>query len=281
MTTSMLQQLVYLRHERPGRRAVVVGAEHVSFSALLTLSHGGARAVAMTTEHARHQTLAAFQGRRRGPLPGAASHPHAGQRDSRPPPGRGGRAHRPRHRRDARGRVRPGRLHRGLDPRPRARGAGRHRARPADEGARRRCRPAHHAPRGLRGRQRSPRSRDGRRRRARRPPRRGGRSPPPRRRGVAGRPRSRSAASPRSDGWRRMPSTLARAPTASRRGAGSCCARRRGSIVHGSRSHRRGGSCGPAACDGWTPDARCGSPPRGQRRSSQTAARSLRGSAPR
>jgi len=61
MTTSMLQQLVYLRGESPGRRAVVVGAEHVSFSALLTLSHGGARAAAMTTEHPRHQTLAAFR----------------------------------------------------------------------------------------------------------------------------------------------------------------------------------------------------------------------------
>jgi thioredoxin reductase len=61
MTTSMLQQLVYLRHERPGRRAIVVGAEHVSFSALLTLSHGGARTVAMTTEQPRHQTLAAFR----------------------------------------------------------------------------------------------------------------------------------------------------------------------------------------------------------------------------
>jgi thioredoxin reductase len=61
MTTSMLQQLVYLRHERAGRRAVVVGAEHVSFSALLTLSHGGARPIAMTTEHPQHQTLAAFR----------------------------------------------------------------------------------------------------------------------------------------------------------------------------------------------------------------------------
>jgi thioredoxin reductase len=61
MTTGMLQQLVYLRHERPGRRAVVVGAEHVSFSALLTLSHGGARAIAMTTEHPRHQTLVPFR----------------------------------------------------------------------------------------------------------------------------------------------------------------------------------------------------------------------------
>ena len=61
MTTGMLQQLVYLRGEAPGRRAVIVGAEHVSFSALLTLSHGGARAVAMVTEHPRHQSLAAFR----------------------------------------------------------------------------------------------------------------------------------------------------------------------------------------------------------------------------
>jgi len=61
LTTGALQQLVYLAREFPGRRAVVVGAEHVSFSALLTLSHGGARTVAMVTEHPRHQTLAAFR----------------------------------------------------------------------------------------------------------------------------------------------------------------------------------------------------------------------------
>ena len=61
MTTGMLQQVVYLARELPGRRAVIVGAEHVSFSALLTLSHGGARAVAMVTEHPRHQSLAAFR----------------------------------------------------------------------------------------------------------------------------------------------------------------------------------------------------------------------------
>ena len=61
MTTGMLQQLVYLRGEAPGRRAVVVGAEHVSFSALLTLSHGGARSAAMVTEHPRHQSSAAFR----------------------------------------------------------------------------------------------------------------------------------------------------------------------------------------------------------------------------
>ena len=58
ITTGTLQQLVYLHRERPGRRAVVVGAEHVSFSALLTLAHGGGRAVAMTTEHPQHQSAA-------------------------------------------------------------------------------------------------------------------------------------------------------------------------------------------------------------------------------
>jgi thioredoxin reductase len=58
LTTGMLQQLVYLRGRRPGRRALVVGAEHVSFSALQTLAHGGARVVGMVTELPRHQTLA-------------------------------------------------------------------------------------------------------------------------------------------------------------------------------------------------------------------------------
>jgi thioredoxin reductase len=61
MTTSTLQQLVYLHGERPGRRAVIVGAEHVSFSALLTLSHGGARPVAMVTEQPQHETFPAFR----------------------------------------------------------------------------------------------------------------------------------------------------------------------------------------------------------------------------
>jgi thioredoxin reductase len=58
MTTGTLQQLVYLKERKVGGRALVVGAEHVSFSALLTLGHGGARAVAMVTELPRHQTLA-------------------------------------------------------------------------------------------------------------------------------------------------------------------------------------------------------------------------------
>jgi len=61
MTTGTLQQLVHLRRQPVGRRALVVGAEHVSFSALETLTHGGATPVGMVTEHARHQSLAAFR----------------------------------------------------------------------------------------------------------------------------------------------------------------------------------------------------------------------------
>lgn len=55
-TTGALQQLVYLQHQRVGRRAVIVGAEHVSFSAVLTAIHGGATVATMLTEHPRHQT---------------------------------------------------------------------------------------------------------------------------------------------------------------------------------------------------------------------------------
>ena len=60
-TTSTLQQLVYLHGERPGRRAVIVGAELVSFSALVTLAHAGAEAVAMVTEAPRHATFGAVR----------------------------------------------------------------------------------------------------------------------------------------------------------------------------------------------------------------------------
>ena len=60
-TTGALQQFVYLHRHPVGRRAVVVGAEHVSFSALLTLAHAGVETVAMVTEHARHQSYAPFK----------------------------------------------------------------------------------------------------------------------------------------------------------------------------------------------------------------------------
>jgi thioredoxin reductase len=61
MTTGTLQQLVYLQGLPAGTRALIVGAEHVSFSAIVTLAHGGARAVALTTTQPRHQSLAAFR----------------------------------------------------------------------------------------------------------------------------------------------------------------------------------------------------------------------------
>jgi len=58
LTTGMLQQLVELRGERIGGRALVVGAEHVSFSALLTLARARAEVVGMVTELPRHQSFA-------------------------------------------------------------------------------------------------------------------------------------------------------------------------------------------------------------------------------
>jgi thioredoxin reductase len=60
-TTGSLQQLVYLQRQAVGRRALVVGAEHVSFSAVLTLAHAGTRTVAMVTEHPRHQTYLPYK----------------------------------------------------------------------------------------------------------------------------------------------------------------------------------------------------------------------------
>ena len=50
MTTATLQQLVHLRGEKVGSRAVIVGAEHVSFSAVATLAHAGASVAGLVTE---------------------------------------------------------------------------------------------------------------------------------------------------------------------------------------------------------------------------------------
>jgi thioredoxin reductase len=61
LTTGELQQRVYLHGERLTGRAIVVGAEHVSFSAVVTLAHAGAGTVALVTDQARHQSLAAFR----------------------------------------------------------------------------------------------------------------------------------------------------------------------------------------------------------------------------
>ncbi len=56
-TTGQLQQWV-LRGLPVGRRAVVIGAEHVAYSAVLTLRHAGVATASMVTELPRHQTMA-------------------------------------------------------------------------------------------------------------------------------------------------------------------------------------------------------------------------------
>src|SRR5215831_8102430 len=61
MTTGELQQRVYLAGQRLAGRALVVGAEHVSFSAMLTLAHAGARVVALVTDRPSHQSYNAFR----------------------------------------------------------------------------------------------------------------------------------------------------------------------------------------------------------------------------
>jgi thioredoxin reductase len=60
MTTGELQQRVYLHGERLPGRALVIGAEHVSFSAMVTLAHAGADVVALVTGLPRQQSYAAF-----------------------------------------------------------------------------------------------------------------------------------------------------------------------------------------------------------------------------
>ncbi len=60
LTTGELQQLVHLEDLPVGTRAVVVGAELVSWSAVLTLRRAGVETVALVTEHPRPESYAAF-----------------------------------------------------------------------------------------------------------------------------------------------------------------------------------------------------------------------------
>lgn len=60
-TTGELQNLVHLHHAEVGRRAVVVGAELVSWSAVLTLREAGCRTVAMTTTFDHAEAYLAFR----------------------------------------------------------------------------------------------------------------------------------------------------------------------------------------------------------------------------
>ncbi len=60
-TTGQLQNLVHLSHARVGSSAVVVGAELVSWSAVLTLREAGCATVAMTSTYPRGEAYAAFR----------------------------------------------------------------------------------------------------------------------------------------------------------------------------------------------------------------------------
>ncbi len=59
-TTGELQNLVHLHGRQIGSRAVIVGAELVSWSAVLTLRHAGCEVVLMTTTYAAPESYALF-----------------------------------------------------------------------------------------------------------------------------------------------------------------------------------------------------------------------------
>jgi thioredoxin reductase len=67
-TTGHLQNLVHLRGAKVGARAVVVGAELVSWSAVVTLREAGCATVLMTTQHGSPESYAAFNAVGRGVL---------------------------------------------------------------------------------------------------------------------------------------------------------------------------------------------------------------------
>jgi thioredoxin reductase len=56
-TTGALQQATYLENLSIGSKAVVVGTEHVSFSAIITLAHAGVKCVAVITDKRKHETV--------------------------------------------------------------------------------------------------------------------------------------------------------------------------------------------------------------------------------
>jgi hypothetical protein len=72
LTTGALQQFAELYRLPIGRRAIVVGAEHVSYSAVHTLMAHGVSVAAVVTEHPRPQSYALLQaitaGRHRVPV---------------------------------------------------------------------------------------------------------------------------------------------------------------------------------------------------------------------
>jgi thioredoxin reductase len=69
-TTGQLQNLVHVQERDVGRRAVVVGAELVSYSAVLTLRKAGCATALMTTVHASPESYGLFNVAARSPLLG-------------------------------------------------------------------------------------------------------------------------------------------------------------------------------------------------------------------
>src|SRR3982075_676821 len=69
-TTGHLQNVVHLKHGTVGRRAVVVGAELVSYSAVLTLKHAGCQTALMTTACPSPESDAVFNLAGKTPLLG-------------------------------------------------------------------------------------------------------------------------------------------------------------------------------------------------------------------
>lgn len=61
LTTGLLQNLVHLQHRAVGTRAVVVGSELVSWSAVLTLREAACSTVLMTTERSHGESYAAVR----------------------------------------------------------------------------------------------------------------------------------------------------------------------------------------------------------------------------
>lgn len=67
-TTGQLQNTVHLQHRSVGKRAVIVGAELVSYSAVLTLKHAGCETALMTSEYPSPESYAVFNLAGRSPL---------------------------------------------------------------------------------------------------------------------------------------------------------------------------------------------------------------------
>jgi pyruvate/2-oxoglutarate dehydrogenase complex dihydrolipoamide dehydrogenase (E3) component len=61
-TTGHLQNIVHLKHGTVGKKAVIVGAELVSWSAAMTLQHAGCKTVLMTTECPKPDAYSFFSG---------------------------------------------------------------------------------------------------------------------------------------------------------------------------------------------------------------------------